>query len=688
MSQTRYCSTCGTLLTEGAAICGECGARYQASPYERRATDAPGAWSTQPKARPRDLGKQEEAPEEDEGIELISRESLTPKEPGATTLRSREQYDQVMVTQPPMNQNGPGASSGQPSGPGSPVSAPAPAPAPGAAGPVTGPGRDMEPPLDGCTPASPLKRLVAALIDGVIASLVTIPLMIGIILLVTQDPSAVLPYILIGVGVALPLAYSILMIWLSGSKGFTLGKLIMGLRITRFSEGGGIGFLRALGRWVLYGIISWLMALSIFIDPKKLLRGFHDRAIDSVVVDIKAGRNPFLPRRDDFERASDEHYLGSSSVAVSTHENLLAEPGSAWRDGSAGSSTGQPAESGAWGSDAPAGASPYAPSASSGSSAADAPISASPWSSAPPAPGQESSAPAPHGAGSAWAPPPVDPAAQPSWDAQAPAQGQPEQQWGEGAPSAQPEQQWGQQAPAPATSWDQGQQAPPPAPSAGQGDWGPSSASPQPPAPSYGEPSQQPYQGQAPQQPAPSYGDPAQQSYQAPVPGAESVAGTPAPAVGPSSAPNELTGDAWGEVDDSVDEQTRLTVPEESIEDLEQTRVSAVTLPSVKKLRLTADDGADRMVDKAVVIGRNPASDGPEVLFVLQDGTRSVSKTHLRIDGTGDDVVVTDLGSTNGSTILRADGSRENLVPNSPTVLPTGAQVTLGDRTLSVEREQ
>lgn len=150
-------------------------------------------------------------------------------------------------------------------------------------------------------------------------------------------------------------------------------------------------------------------------------------------------------------------------------------------------------------------------------------------------------------------------------------------------------------------------------------------------------------------------------------------------------APSDLTGDAW---DAGVDEQTRLSAPDDSLGDLEQTRISAVTLPAVKKLRLTADDGSERLVEKAVVIGRNPSAPGEEVLFVLKDDTRSVSKTHLRIDGTDEEITVTDLGSTNGSTILREDGSRENLVPNAPTVLPTGAQLTLGDRTLSVEKEQ
>jgi hypothetical protein len=107
MNQTRYCSTCGSLLSEGAAICGECGARYQASPYERRATDAPGAWSAPPRQRAQGSTGRTASASEDEGIELITADSLRPPQPGATALRSEEQYDRVMVTQPPMNPPGP-----------------------------------------------------------------------------------------------------------------------------------------------------------------------------------------------------------------------------------------------------------------------------------------------------------------------------------------------------------------------------------------------------------------------------------------------------------------------------------------------------------------------------------------------------------------------------------------------------
>src|SRR5690625_7564737 len=87
-----------------------------------------------------------------------------------------------------------------------------------------------------------------------------------------------------------------------------------------------------------------------------------------------------------------------------------------------------------------------------------------------------------------------------------------------------------------------------------------------------------------------------------------------------------------------------------------------------------------------VVVGRNPSASEEEVLFVFKDDTRSVSKTHLRIDGTGENITVTDLGSTHGSAILREGGSRESLVPNTATVLPAGASVAIGDRPPDVGR--
>ncbi|WP_114856405.1 RDD family protein [Brachybacterium sp. YJGR34] len=681
MNQTRYCSTCGSLLSEAAAICGECGARYQPSPYERRATDAPGAWSQAPGARSRDLGAPPETAEQEDGIELITRESLDPDLPGATALRTPEQYDQMMVTQPPMNQPGTGSAPSMGSGPASPPPAPSSA-APGqpGAGPVA-PGT-MAAPLDGCLPAPLLKRVLAAVVDSVLSSLVMLPMMIGFILILTSEEIGLLPQILVGVGAALPAAYHLVIIWLTGAKGFTLGSLILGLRITRESSGGPIGFLRALGRYVLYGLIPLIMALSVFVDPKKILRGLHDRAVDAVVVDARDGRNPMTPRPDDFERAGAEHYLGAPSVAVSTHENLLAQPGAAWSGGQSADTSGGPtgappaqsAEQTGWGG-APQGApSSYAPPTPQPSQ--DTGLGGA-WSAAP---AQEASVPeaapappdhAPQQDAGGWAPPSTDPV--PS----AP----PQQSWDPSA--AQPG--WAPSAPPPAAP-PVDQPAPPsPAP---QQSWGPS-------APDQPAPPQQQSWAPSPEAPAPTsetagWSGPAAPAAETPTADAPGSSwAPPAPAPDAERAPGEITGDAWGADDGhDVDEQTRLTAVDEPMEDLEQTRLSAVRRPAVRAARLITDDGVERRVERPVVIGRNPSAAGPEELIVLKDSTRSVSKTHLRLDATGDEVVVTDLGSTNGSSILHEDGSREDLEPDAPTVLPAGAQVTLGDRILSVEREK
>jgi predicted component of type VI protein secretion system len=84
--------------------------------------------------------------------------------------------------------------------------------------------------------------------------------------------------------------------------------------------------------------------------------------------------------------------------------------------------------------------------------------------------------------------------------------------------------------------------------------------------------------------------------------------------------------------------------------------------PSVAapRWRLELMDGSERVVDGPVLIGRDPAAsaaDGAVTLLPVTDERKSVSKTHALLETRGDDLVVTDLGSTNGTSIVR-DGAR------------------------------
>ncbi len=623
---TRYCSTCGALLSVGAALCGECGARYQASPYERRATDAPVAWQAAPRRRAQTQTDSADNGQDDTGIQLLSQGAAAPSAPRSTALRSRGKYDHTMATENHAYPTGSPAQSGNATA--------SPARDAEANGPA------LEYPLDGCEPASLAKRFLAALLDGVIASILLLPLMIGVTLIMVEGEAKLLAQILMGVGAMLPAAYTVLMIWLVGAKGFTLGKAALGLRVTRTSEGGKIGFLRSLGRWAVYNIFSPLMALSIFFDPQRVLRGFHDRVVDSVVTDIRAGRNPMKPRPDDFERPPNEEYLGRSSVAVSAHENLMAAPGSAW-------------------------ASAQEPQQSDAQPAYDP-----------------------------WAPPPA-PSPAPSSASEAPAHTMHTSAWGEqvGASSAA----WGQQSAAPA--WQAPEQAmPAPAPQQPWGQPEPSaqsmySASPAPSAPSaQPAPSAPPLNSWEPPQAGPEAQpwqapvvepEPAQQPWQAPGASAPAPSGYSGShrAAQPTGG---ITGGAWGEEMDDV-EQTRMSQADD--EDLESTRVSVGAVPPARRrLRVVTDNGEERLVESPLVIGRNPSSSAGDTLFILKDESRSVSKTHLRIDGTGEKVMITDLGSTNGSSIISETGGRTPLLPDTPTELPQGATVAIGDRTLTVEQ--
>ncbi|MDO5663462.1 MAG: FHA domain-containing protein, partial [Brachybacterium sp.] len=125
-------------------------------------------------------------------------------------------------------------------------------------------------------------------------------------------------------------------------------------------------------------------------------------------------------------------------------------------------------------------------------------------------------------------------------------------------------------------------------------------------------------------------------------------------------------------------------------DDLDATRIApprpADERPT-RRLVLTLDEGTVHDVGARAVLGRNPDADAGEEIVILRDASRSISKTHLRLDATGAELVVCDLGSTNGSALVLPDGGRVPLEPHRPTTLPPGAGLRLGERSLDVERQ-
>ncbi|ODT26572.1 MAG: hypothetical protein ABS63_11285 [Microbacterium sp. SCN 70-27] len=84
---------------------------------------------------------------------------------------------------------------------------------------------------------------------------------------------------------------------------------------------------------------------------------------------------------------------------------------------------------------------------------------------------------------------------------------------------------------------------------------------------------------------------------------------------------------------------------------------------------------------------RRPAGDAayPNAqLVAVQDGARTVSKTHARIELRGDAWIVTDLGSTNGVLVRTLMGDEVEVEPGGQ--LDAGERFFLGDEEFHLRR--
>lgn len=127
-------------------------------------------------------------------------------------------------------------------------------------------------------------RFGAKVIDGIIMSIVQVPLLIVSALNAASNPDAVNPLLSLGVllvNYGLPIAYTVFFL---GKFGATPGKMALGLKVIR-PTGEPITYLRALGRYfaeILSSLILLIGYIMAAFDEEK--RTLHDRICDTRVI--------------------------------------------------------------------------------------------------------------------------------------------------------------------------------------------------------------------------------------------------------------------------------------------------------------------------------------------------------------------------------------------------------------------
>jgi hypothetical protein len=110
-----------------------------------------------------------------------------------------------------------------------------------------------------------------------------------------------------------------------------------------------------------------------------------------------------------------------------------------------------------------------------------------------------------------------------------------------------------------------------------------------------------------------------------------------------------------------------------------------------RKWALALPDGSTIALTGPVLIGRDPIaqSEWPNAaLLSVDDGTKSVSKTHAMFDVVSGTVAVMDLFSTNGIAFETHDGEQTPIDPGVTVYVPVGAAVELGRYRITLESSE
>lgn len=116
-------------------------------------------------------------------------------------------------------------------------------------------------------------------------------------------------------------------------------------------------------------------------------------------------------------------------------------------------------------------------------------------------------------------------------------------------------------------------------------------------------------------------------------------------------------------------------------ESIDDTRIAdEVEVPTPPTQLLLPDGRSEKLAGK-MLVGRKPTADNDEKIITIVDEQRSISRTHFSIEVMERAVLLTDLGSANG-TRLQRDGHELTLSAESPVALLPDDEIRIGRFTL------
>lgn len=178
-------------------------------------------------------------------------------------------------------------------------------------------------------PASYGARVGAYLIDGIVPFVLFIPSLIAFIsatsMLTSGNYEGAISASQAGtalqwIAVVLTLLFGLAQYRAEANTGMTLGKRAVGLRTVRADTLGPVGFGRVLGRYSIIALGGFLLIgqyvvlLSPLWDSEKRNRGWHDKASNTWVLDVKNGPNPLLAAIADHESIADHEPIVETSA--------------------------------------------------------------------------------------------------------------------------------------------------------------------------------------------------------------------------------------------------------------------------------------------------------------------------------------------------------------------------------------